>query len=122
MFYAAALLLAVAIVAGFEWSTDEAIVTMGVLILASAAMGWFRPSRFLVSGVALGLVVSAIATMCWLTGVRPGYESAVEAASHRGVYAASLLVLQVPALVAAALGRLAGRASRRGAQMGSAER
>jgi len=119
--YAAALLLAMAIVAGCEWSTDEPIITMGVLILTSASMGWFRPKKFLVSGVDLGLVVPAIAVFSWLTGVRPGYEGAAEAASHRLAYAASLLVLLVPALIAAALGKLAGSAWS-SAHMGRADR
>jgi hypothetical protein len=106
--YAAALLVALAIVAGAEWSTDEDMFTMLTIIVASASLGWLRPRQFALSGIAVGLVVPAIAVASQLTDVHPAYETATEAASHGARYAASLLLLVVPACVAAFVGRLAG--------------
>ena len=107
MTYAAALIAALAIVGGTEWSTDEDLITMLTLIVASTALGCIRPRLFAVSGVLVGLVVPAIALFCQLAGVHPAYESAAEAASHGLRYEASLLILVVPALVGAFIGRLA---------------
>ena len=109
MTYAAALLVGMAIVGGSEWSTDEASFAMMTLIIAGAALGWLRPRLFALSGAAVGLVVPAIALACWLTGARPAYESATEAASHGPRYVASLLTLVIPALIGAGVGKLAAR-------------
>src|SRR5438309_655176 len=105
--YVPALLFAAAVLGATEWSTDEDIVTMFTLIVASASLGWLRPRLFVASGLALGLVVPVIAVFSQWTGVHPAYESAVEAAKHGPGYAASLLILIAPALIGAFVGRLA---------------
>ena len=105
--YFFALLLAAAIVGATEWSTDEDTVTMLTIIVTSAALGCLRPRFFALSGLAVGLVVPAIAAFSQLTGMHPSYETAAQAAAHGPRYAASLLVLVVPALGGAFIGRLA---------------
>lgn len=107
MRYAAALIAALVMVAGVEWSTDEDLITMFTLIIASTALGCLRPRLFAVSGLLVGLVVPAVAVFSQIAGVRPAYESAAEAASHGVRYEASLLILVLPALVGAFIGRLA---------------
>lgn len=103
--YAPALFIALLAVGFTEWSTDEDMVTMLTLVVTSALLAWWKPRRFVLSGLALGLVVPAIAVFSQITGIHPRYESAAEAASHGPRYAASLLILIVPALVAAFVGR-----------------
>jgi hypothetical protein len=110
--YLAALLVALVIVAGTEWSTDEDIFTMLIIILASASLGWLRPRLFALSALAVGLVVPAIAVFSQLTGLHPEYETAIEAASHGAHYVASLLVLVIPAFLAAFAGRLGATRTR----------
>jgi hypothetical protein len=110
--YFAALLFAIALVGGTEWSTDEDTVTMLVLLLASGSLGWFRPRMFAVSGIAVGLVVPAIAVFSQSTGAHPRYETVRQAAAHSPSYAASLLILIAPALVAAFVGRALARMRR----------
>lgn len=85
------------------------IATMLVLLVASGSLGWLRPKLFGVSGLAVGLVVPAIAVFSQLIRVHPGYETAHEATAHGPAYAAGLLILIAPALIAAFVGRaLAG--------------
>jgi hypothetical protein len=110
MIYFTGLLLSLALVANMEWRTDEATVTMAVLLVASLALGWFRPRLFLLSGVVLGLAVAAINQFTLLTGIRPNYESAAEASTHHLGYVLSLAVLVIPAVIAAFVGRLFGLA------------
>jgi hypothetical protein len=105
--YIAAFLVALLIVGGTEWSTDEDMVTMLTIIVASAALACLKPRLFALSGLAVGLVVPAIAVFSQLTGMHPAYETSAQAASHGPRYAASLLVLLVPAFAGAFVGRLA---------------
>jgi hypothetical protein len=110
--YFAALLFGIGLVAGAEWLTDEDMVTMMVLLLASGSLGWFMPRLFAISGVAVGLVVPGIAVFSQSTGLHPGYETARQAAAHGPSYAASLLILIGPALLAAFFGRALARLRR----------
>ena len=64
-----------------------------------------------ISGVGIGVVVAAVAIVSQLSGRYPAYESPAEAATHGASYAASLLILVVPASIAAFCGRWMGRAA-----------
>jgi hypothetical protein len=107
--YAIALLAAVAALAGFEWRTDEEIITLAVLIASSFALGAFRPRLFWLSGIAIGLVVPALALLTLVAGIRPIYETASQAAAHGTNYVLSLIVLVLPAILLAWLGSLIGK-------------
>jgi hypothetical protein len=110
--YLAALLFATALVGGTEWFTDEDLLTMSVILLASGYLGWFMPKLFAVSGLAVGLVVPTIAVFSQLSGVHPAYESTLQAAAHGPSYAAGLFMLIGPALIAAFVGRSLARVRR----------
>ena len=94
--------LAVAAMALYQWSADEGPITLS--ILAALALGILRPSRFLVSGAAVGLVVCAVNSFETFSGVRPAYEL------HQHSWAHDLrwLTLIAPALLSSALGRQVG--------------
>jgi hypothetical protein len=113
MAYLACLVLGVAVVALCEWRTDEDLITLGVLAVASFAAGAVRPSLFWLSGLVLGLVVPGLNLLTTLTGWRPVYETAAQAGAHGVGYALSLMILVLPALVFAGLGALARWALRR---------
>lgn len=90
----------------FEWHTDEDLVTLAMLLTIAGVLGLARPNRFIVSGVLLGLSLSfAHALTLLFPGLRPGYEAAPLSA---GV-TASLAVLIVPSLIAAAIGARVAR-------------
>jgi hypothetical protein len=91
----------------FEWRTDEAMVTLAVLVMASGGLGALRPRLFWASALVLGSVVAILNLFTTLTGLRPIYESAAEAKAHGAAYGISLAVLIVPALAAAAIGAAA---------------
>jgi hypothetical protein len=112
MGYAIALLAAAGVVGGFEWRTDEDLVTLAVLVAASFALGFFRPRRFWISGIIVGLVVPALGLLTLVTGVRPVYETASQAAAHGANYVLSLILLALPALLLAWLGSLVGARAR----------
>jgi hypothetical protein len=109
MRYLAMLIWVLAAVAATEWSTDEVTITMLVILVSGGLMGWLFPRRFLLSGVAIGMVVPAIAIFSQASGWHPGYETSAETARHGAQYAASLLILIVPALIAALCGRWIAR-------------
>lgn len=107
--YGLALAAAVAVLAALEWRTDEDLVTLMVLAATSFAMGALRPRLFWLSALVLGGVVPALNVFTTLTGLRPIYETAAQAAAHGVAYGLSLGVLVIPALVAAALGAMLRR-------------
>ena len=104
MRYVFTLVPALAVVAFVEWSTDEDMMTMLIICVASCALGVLFPRMLLLSGLLIGLVVPAIAVVSQATAWHPGYETAAQAARHHLGYAVSLTVLIVPAIIAAALG------------------
>jgi hypothetical protein len=109
MRYSLFLTSALATVVLVECSTDEDVVTMLTILVAGGILGSVGPHRWLLSGVLVGLVVPAVAAFSQVTGWHPSYEAASAAAKHGPRYAASLLVLVVPALIAAATGSWLGR-------------
>lgn len=104
MRYVVILILALAIVAFVECSTDEDMMTMLIICVTSGVIGFLFPRMFLLSGLSIGLVVPAIAVISQATAWHPGYETAAAAARHHIEYAVSLTVLIAPAIIAAALG------------------
>jgi hypothetical protein len=105
MRYALVLLTVLAAVAFMECSTDEDMVTMPTILAAGGLLGFLFRRHFLLSGVLVGLVVPTVALFSQKTGWHPAYETASVAASHGPRYAASLLILVIPAIIAAAIGR-----------------
>ena len=112
MLYLVGLLTCVAIVAAVEWRTDEDLVTLTVIVAASFGAGLLRPHAFWLSGILLGACPAGLNIFTRLTGLRPIYETQAQAVSHGLVYGLSLLVLAVPAVLAAAIGAFASRAFR----------
>jgi hypothetical protein len=88
----------------YQWSADESLITLLVVAGLSLLLGFLRPSRFLVSGVAVGIVVAAVNAFETASGIRPSYEI------HHHSWAHDLrsLALVAPALLSSALGRQAG--------------
>ena len=93
-------------VATTEWRTDEDMVTLVVLVASGLILGWLQPRLFALSGVLLGLIVPLINLLTLMSGLRPAYETPGQAASHGLVYVISLLILIIPAMAGALLGRL----------------
>lgn len=104
--YFALLFLGVAIVAFFEWRTDEDTLTMLALLVSSLALGAYRPRQFIVSGIILGSSITLISLFSLLTGLHPIYDAGSQGHSRGFFDAATMLVLIVPALAASFLGRL----------------
>jgi hypothetical protein len=102
--YPAALTLSVALMTAYQWTVDEGLLTLAILILLGAALGLVEPRRSLVSGLLIGLVVAGVNAFETLTGVRPAYEDVVHSLGHD----AKWLVLVAPSLIAAAAGGYAG--------------
>jgi hypothetical protein len=102
--YPPILALGVVAMALYQWSADESLITLSILSGLSLLLGILRPSRFLVSGVAVGVVVAAVNGFETASGIRPGYET------HHHSWAHDLrwLVLVAPALLSSALGRQVG--------------
>jgi hypothetical protein len=65
---------------------------------------------FWLSGIAIGLVVPALALLTPVAGIRPIYETTSQAAAAHGAnYVVSLVVLVLPAILLAWLGSLIGK-------------
>jgi hypothetical protein len=88
----------------YQWSADESLATVSVLAALSLGLGLLRPSRFLISGVALGSVVAAVNGFETVSGVRPAYEIY----NHSWAHDLRWLVLIAPAVLSSALGRQVG--------------
>jgi hypothetical protein len=82
--------------------------TLLVLLVAAAALGFAAPRRFWVAGLVVGAAIPAAHIVYATLGPALPYEA--EPAGVGG--AASLLVLIVPAMIAAYLGALAVRLRR----------
>lgn len=94
----------------YQWSADENGLTLALTCALGVGLGLVDPRRFLLSGVAVGVVVSAVNAFETLTGVRPAYE----AASHGLIHNLRWLVLVPPSVIAAGAGSaLAQRLGRR---------
>lgn len=102
--YALLLALAVAAMALYQWSADESLVTLAVMAALSLLLGCLRPSRCLLSGMAVGAVVAAVNAFETLTGLRPAYE----AYSHTWAHDLRWLLLVPPAVASSALGGRVG--------------
>lgn len=107
--YLSALLIASAAVAISEWRTDEDIITMSVLLLVSFGLGFYRPRLFFWSAVVTGSVVALLGLLSQVTGLQPVYSDGAAGGNGGVAQPATMLVLIVPALVAAFAGRLAAR-------------
>jgi len=103
--YPAALLAGIVLMTAYQWSADEGLGTMVVLALTSLLLGMLRPGRNLLSGVAIGLVVSAVNGFETISGLRPAYEIH----AHDLMHDARWLIFIAPALVACVIGDFVGR-------------
>jgi len=103
--YPALLLAAVAAMVLYQWSADESLITLSIITGLGLVLGFLRPERFLVSGVAVGLVVAGVNIFETVSGIRPAYE----VFAHSLVHDLRWLLLIAPALVGAVIGRQVGR-------------
>ncbi len=101
--YPWSLALALAAMAFYQWSADESLITLCVMTALCLMLGCLRPSRFVLSGLAVGAVVAAVNAFETLTGIRPAYE----AHHHSWVHDLRWLWLIPPAVLSSALGRQA---------------
>ena len=99
--YPAVLALAVAGMGCYQWSADESLITLLVLSSLALLLGVLRPRRFLLSGVAVGVVVCAVNSFETASGVRPAYE----VYHHTWGHNLRWLALLAPALLCSLLGR-----------------
>ena len=106
--YPVALTLGAGLMASYEWSNDEGPITLVLLGGVGLTLGLLRPARALISGVLLGLVVSAVLTFEVLSGLRPAYE--VHPATLRQCL--HWMVFVVPALLTTLLGGGVARRAR----------
>jgi hypothetical protein len=97
--YLFALAVGIALVGFFEWRTDEATVTLSVILLASLILGALKARAFWLTGVLIGATVYAVDLFARLSGLHPIYEHAARTPADP-----TTLVLMVPALIAAAVG------------------
>ncbi len=102
--YPALLLLSAAAMGLYQWSADESLITLLVLCGLGLVMGLLRPTRFLLSGLVMGLVVAGVTGFETLSGIRPAYE--VSPRHFDNIL--HWLPLVVPALLASAAGRFIG--------------
>lgn len=102
--YPILLLLSVIGMTLYQWSADESLVTLMVLCGLGMVLGLLRPTRFLLSGLAVGLVVAGVTGFETLSGIRPAYEIHPR---HLGNIL-HWLPLVIPALMASAAGRVIG--------------
>ena len=110
--YPLALAAGVAAMVAYQWSADESLLTLALTCAIGLCLGLIDPRRFLLSGLAVGVVVTGVNAFESITGILPAYE----AASHGLVRNLRWLVLAPPAVLCAAAGRelalrLHGRAS-----------
>jgi len=103
--YPLVLSLCVVVMTAYQWSADESLRTLLLVALLSVALGLFRPGCFLVSGVAVGLVVAGVNIFETISGVRPAYEATAHSLSHDVRWA----FLLAPALIAASIGGGVGK-------------
>ena len=104
--YPALLLLAVFAMTLYQWRVDEGPITLLAVAALSLCLGLLRPSCFLISGLAVGVVVTAVNGFETFSGIRPAYETH----AHTVVHDLRWLVLVLPALVASVIGRQVGSA------------
>jgi hypothetical protein len=102
--YPAMLLTGTGLMAAYQWSADESLRTVAVLSLIGLALGGLQPKRSLISGAAVGLVVTGVNGFETISGIRPAYETTV----HSLLHDARWIVLIAPALIASAIGGYAG--------------
>jgi len=110
LLYPAALAAGVVLMSAYQWSADESLRTVAVLSLIGVVLGAFKPRYAWISGLAIGLVVSATNSFETLSGLRPAYETHI----HTLLHDARWTVLVAPALTAAIVGGHAGRMLRTG--------
>jgi hypothetical protein len=99
--YPAILILAVSAMVLYQWSWDEGAMTWIVLGGLSACLGFLCPKQFLLSGLAIGLVVAAVTGFESLSGIRPAYEIHPHTLAH----CLRWLILVIPGLISSAMGR-----------------
>lgn len=103
--YPAALGLSLAAMTLYQWSADEGLMTVVVLSGLGLALGFLRPKWFLVSGLAVGVVVAAVNGFEWLSGIRPDYETYPRTVAN----SVQWLSLVIPAIASSAAGRQIGQ-------------
>ncbi len=103
--YPLALLAGVMLMIVYQWSADESVFTVGLMALLSLGLGVARPGREIVTGLCVGLVVTAVVAFEAVTGLRPAYETHAHSLMHSLRWSVFLL----PALAAAAVGGQVGR-------------
>ena len=104
--YALLLALGVAAVIWFEWHTDEVTVVLALLLSAAAALGFYRPAGFVLTGLAIGAAVPGAHLASMLSGrFPPPYQTQLPSTGDL-VMMATLVVF---ALAAAFVGGFARR-------------
>ncbi len=68
--YAPALMTGLGLMTAYEWSADESRATLAVLALITAALGTLWPSKALLSGALLGMVVTGVIGFEAVSGIR----------------------------------------------------
>jgi hypothetical protein len=102
--YRAILLLSVMVMALYQWNVDEGFVTLLLLSGLGLMLGLLWPARFLISGLAVGVVVAAVNGFETLSGVRPTYEIYHHSLAHDFGW----LLLVLPSMASSMLGRQIG--------------
>jgi hypothetical protein len=105
LLYLPALAVGVTLMAIYEWSADESLLTAGLTALLCLALGVVRPGRELISGLCIGLVVTGVMAFEAVTGVRPSYETHTHSVLHSLRWTIFLLPAFGAALIGAQLGR-----------------
>jgi hypothetical protein len=108
--YSAALATGMVVMAGYEWWADESRMTVFILSLVALVLGALRPRQAVLSGALVGLVVAGTIIFEAASGIRPAYEAQAQTLAH-GLF---WLILLVPAVSSAAVGRWIGRLLRFG--------
>jgi hypothetical protein len=103
--YPAVLALGLIAMTLYQWSADESLISLLLLAGLSLVLGFLRPSRFLVSGIAIGLVIATVNAFETASGIRPAYE----VHPHGWAHDLRWLLLVAPAVLSSALGRQIGR-------------
>lgn len=99
--YPALLVFALVAMTIYQWSADESLLTLSLMGALALLLGLLRPSRFVVSGVLIGVVVAAVNGFETASGVRPAYEIY----DHSWMHNARWLLLIPPAIASSAIGR-----------------
>lgn len=95
---------AVATLILYQWSSDESLVTVGVVTALALLLGAARPKLCLLSALVVGSVVAAVNAFETASGVRPAYELHLSTWAHDAVW----LWFVAPAIAGAAVGRKLG--------------